>query len=119
MLNYYEIDPRVYKKDLEAYYDLEATKERNRNQEYHEGYYYCIPKNVLEKRLNDPCSDEPYPEWMYDEVKYYGGKCISCDGKEYIFDSFVVSFVDYYYRLKDSKGCLSLHSAVIGPNFID
>jgi hypothetical protein len=62
---------------------------------------------------------QPLPDWMIEESKNIGKKCIASRGVPGIFKGFVVSYTDYYYLITLDTGKDILGSCVGHIQFID
>lgn len=103
----------------EKYKDLEDFSQDNL------GYYLEGNDIYLTKEQSEdpnyilPEWNEPLPDWVIEESKNIGKKCIASRGVPGIFKGFVVSYADYYYLITLDTGKDILESCVGHIQFID
>lgn len=103
----------------EKYKDLEDFSQDNL------GYYLEGNDIYLTKEQSEdpnyilPEWNESLPDWVIEESKNIGKKCIASRGVPGIFKGFVVSYADYYYLITLDTGKDILESCVGHIQFID
>ncbi len=103
----------------EKYKDLEDFSQDNL------GYYLEGNDIYLTKEQSEdpnyilPEWNESLPDWVIEESKNIGKKCIASRGVPGIFKGFVVSYADYYYLITLDTGKDILESCVGHIQFTD
>lgn len=96
----------------------------------HPDFWYYTEGNdvyLTKEQIEDPDYILPewgqsLPDWMREESKFIGKKCrVHYKGEmiTVVFEGFLSSYVDYYYRVRLNDGREKLLSCVGGLEFID